>query len=170
MANVLSRIILFLSSYIPLWIIFAVMTLRERPYLGSIFIGLAILSLLGTLLYMRLVQRLQGIGMRIGIIRRKDSDTMSYIASYVIPFAATAFNDIEQVVSLVIFLVVLCVVYVNTGMIHINPLLSILGYNLYEVEDDQGNSYFLMSKRRLRRGDDVTAIDVAESIFVEKKS
>ncbi|MFC4172477.1 hypothetical protein ACFOYU_10435 [Microvirga sp. GCM10011540] len=170
MANALTRIILFLSSYIPLWVIFAIMTLRERPYLGAFFIVLAVASLLGTLLYMRLVQQLQGIGMQIGIIRRKDSDTMSYIASYVIPFAATAFSDVEQVASLAIFLGVLCVVYVNTGMIHINPVLSILGYNLYEIEDQNGNSYFLMSKRRLRRGDDVTAIDVAESIFVEKKS
>lgn len=170
MANALSRLILFLSSYIPLWVIFAIMTLRERPYLGAFFIVLAVASFLGTLLYMRLVQQLQGVGMQIGIIRRKDSDTMSYIASYVIPFAATAFSDVEQVASLAIFLGVLCVVYVNTGMIHINPMLSILGYNLYEIEDQNGNSYFLMSKRRLRRGDDVTAVDVAESIFVEKKS
>lgn len=170
MANALARIILFLSSYIPLWVIFAIMTLRERPYLGAFFIVLAVASFLGTLLYMRLVQQLQGVGMQIGIIRRKDSDTMSYIASYVIPFAATAFSNFEQVISLAIFLGVLCVVYVNTGMIHINPVLSILGYNLYEIEDQNGNSYFLMSKRRLRRGDDVTAIDVAESIFVEKKS
>ncbi len=95
---------------------------------------------------------------------------MSYIASYVVPFAATALDSFEQVIALAIFLIVLCIVYVNTSMIHINPLLSVLGYNLFEIEDSDGNAQFLISKRRVRRGETVNVIDIADGIFMEKRS
>jgi hypothetical protein len=170
MANVLTRFLLFLSSYIPLWVIFAVITARDHIYVACGFGTLALFSFFGTLYYLRRVQTFSGVNIAIGIIRRQDSETMSYIASYVVPFAATSLDSFEQVVALAIFLAVLCVVYINTSMIHINPLLSILGYNLYEVEDSEGDTKFLISRRRIRRGDMVVAIDIADGIFMEKSA
>jgi hypothetical protein len=117
-----------------------------------------------------LAQRFAGIDMAVGVIRRKDSDTMSYIASYIIPFAATPFDKIDQTIALGIFLAVLCAVYINSSMIHINPLLALMGYNLYEIEDTDGNPYFLISKRSLRRGETVRGIDLANNIFLEKRA
>src|SRR4051812_33899223 len=98
MANWFSRFILFLSSYIPLWVIFGIITARDWRYLSLSFGVLAIVSFLGTLIFLRAVQSFQGIQLVVGVIHRKDSETMSYIASYVIPFAATAFDKLEQVV------------------------------------------------------------------------
>ncbi len=169
MANTFARFILFLSSYIPLWAIFGVMTVRDSPWLGGLFFFLAVASLAGAVIFLRAVQNFQGVEVKVGIVQRRDSETMSYIASYVIPFAATAFDKSEQVVALCIFLLVLCVVYVNSSMIHINPLLSLMRYRLYELEDDTGNSIFLISKRNLRRGVSLRAIDLANNIFVEKR-
>lgn len=170
MANAFTRLVLFLSSYIPLWVIFAVVTWQEKRTLALSFGAVAVLSFIGAVLYLRLVQHLAGIDMSVGIIRRKDSDTMSYIASYIIPFAATPFDKIDQIIALAIFLVVLCAVYINSSMIHVNPLLSLMGYNLYEIEDAEGNLYFLMSKRNLRRGEVVRGIDLANNIFLEKRT
>lgn len=168
MANVGARFLLFLSSYIPLWVIFAVIAAREHIFVAYGFGTLALISFFGTLLYLRRVQTFSGINISIGIIRRQDSETMSYIASYVVPFAATSLDSFEQVVALGIFLAVLCIVYINTSMIHINPMLSILGYNLFEIEDSEGDTKFLVSRRRLRRGNTVVAIDIADGIFMEK--
>ena len=170
MANAFARFILFLSSYIPLWVIFAIITLRTMRGVSIGFVVLSVVRLAGTVIFRRLVQGFEGIEMPVGVIRRKDSDTMSYIASYIIPFAATAFDKTEQVVALAVFLVVLCAVYINSSMIHINPILSLMGYNLYEIEDTDGNPYFLISKRNLRRGDTVKAIDLANNIFLEKRA
>lgn len=169
MANVFTRFVLFLSSYIPLWVIFAVVTWEEKRMLAIGFGAAAVLSFIGTVLYLRLAQRLAGIDLMVGVIRRKDSDTMSYIASYIIPFAATPFDKIDQTIALVIFLAVLCAVYVNSSMIHVNPLLSLMGYRLYEIEDADGNPYFLISKANLRRGETVRGIDLANNIFLEKR-
>ncbi|RRY19345.1 hypothetical protein EGJ57_11775 [Brucella anthropi] len=45
------------------------------------FALLAGVSLFETLIYIRHVQRMNGIQISVGIIRRQDSETMSYIAS-----------------------------------------------------------------------------------------
>jgi hypothetical protein len=170
MANAFARFILFLNSYIPPWVIFAIITPHTLPKVSMGFSVLTLASFARTVIFLSLVQGFGGIEMPVGVVRRKDSDTMSYIASYIIPFAATAFDKTEQVVALGVFLVVLCAVYINSSMIHINPLLSLMGYNLYEIEDADGNPYFLISKRSLRRGDAVKAIDLANSIFLEKRA
>lgn len=170
MANAFARFILFLSSYIPLWVIFAIITMRTMWWVAIAFAVLAALSFFGTVIFLCVAQRFEGIEMAVGVIRRKDSDTMSYIASYIIPFAATSFNKMEQVAALGVFLVVLCAVYISSNMIHINPLLSLMGYNLYEIEDPDGNPYSLVSRRNLRRNDTVKAIDLATDIFLEKRS
>jgi hypothetical protein len=107
MANTFARFILFLSSYIPLWVIFALVTLHDRRSLAIAFTVIAALSLVGTVIFLRVAQGLAGIDMAVGVIRRKDSETMSYIASYIIPFAATPFDKSEQIVALAVFLVVL---------------------------------------------------------------
>jgi len=169
MPNAFTRFVLFLSSYIPLWVIFALVTWHDRRSIAITFVVIAALSFAGALVFLCAVQRFAGIEMPVGVIRRKDGETMSYIASYIIPFAATPFDKPEQIAALGIFLVVLCAVYIRSAMIHINPLLSLLGYNLYEIEDADGNPYFLISRRGLRRGETVRVIDLANGIFVEKR-
>lgn len=169
MANVFARFLLFLSSYIPLWVIFAVITVKEHAYVASGFACLAVLSFLGMIFFLRQVQSLSGVKISIGTVRRQDSETMSYIASYVVPFAATSLDQFEQVVSLGIFLFVLCIIYVNTSMIHINPILSALGYRLFEIEEASGGAQFLISRRRIGRGETIDAISIAEGIVMEKR-
>lgn len=93
---------------------------------------------------------------------------MGYIATYVIPFAATKLDDPTQLASLAIFFLALAVVYINSGLIHINPTLSLLGYKIYEVEDSEENAFPLISRRSIRKGDTVLAIDVAEGVFIEQ--
>ena len=168
MANLFARSVLFLSSYIPLWIIFAIITYRAHTYVSAGFALVALGSLILTFLYLRSAQSLHGLEIPVSAIRRQDSETMSYIASYVIPFAATALDDVKQVTALAVFLMVLWLVYVNSSMIHINPTLTIIGYRLYEIEDAKGNPLFLLSRRRVQKGETVKAVDIAEGIFVEK--
>jgi hypothetical protein len=168
MANLPTRFVLFLSSYVPLWIIFGIVSICPHPYIGWAFFFLAAVSAIVTMLFLREVKALQGLNVTLTKIHRRDSETMSYIASYIIPFAATSLDKIEQVLSLLVFFSVLCLVYVNSAMIHINPLLTIIGYRLYEIEDSNGDTIFLISERRLHRGDTVSAVDIAEGIFLEK--
>lgn len=168
MPSILSRLTLFFSSYVPLWVIFSIVTREKNWHASLAFLVLSILSIVGTFIFFSVVQRLAPVSHRVVQITRKDSDTMSYIASYVVPFAATTLTDADQAFALAIFLGVLGVVYVNSGMIHVNPLLSAAGYNLYEVESADGTPSVVLTRRRIKRGDTLSIIDIGDDVFVEK--
>jgi hypothetical protein len=94
---------------------------------------------------------------------------MSYIASYLIPFVALPFSGWQQGIALLILIVVLGIVYVNSNMIHINPMLNLLGYHLYEITvEDSKETYSLITRRRMGRGETLHLIDIGEGIFLEK--
>lgn len=95
---------------------------------------------------------------------------MSYIASYVIPFLAVPFNGLEQALSLIIFFIVLGVIYVNSNMIHINPMLNIIGYTLYDVTLESGSTHSLITRRHIVRGESLSVVKIGEDILMEKRT
>ena len=168
MPSFLSRVILFFSSYVPLWVIFSIVISEKNWQASAAFLILSIISTVGAVIFFTNVQKIAPVSHTVTQITRKDSDTMSYIASYVVPFAATTLTDINQAIALAIFLLVLGVVYVSSGMIHVNPLLSAAGYNLYEVESSDGTPSVVLTRGRIKRGDTLSLIDIGDDIFVEK--
>ncbi len=94
---------------------------------------------------------------------------MGYIASYIIPLVTLPLDGWQQISVLLIFVVVLGIVYINSDMIRINPMFSILGYHLYEITVENGaESFSLITRRRVRRGETIRLIDIGRNIFVEK--
>ncbi len=162
----LARIILFLSSYGPLWLIFFVNS--YSTWAGWISLALGVLGTGAAILLLSRTKGAASVPLKVAKVRRKDSDTMGYIATYVLPFAATKPDDPVQMISLLIFFVALASIYVNSGLIHINPTLSILGYRIFEVEDGSENAYPVITKRAIRKDDILQLVDVADGVFVEK--
>ena len=68
-----------------------------------------------------------------------------------------------------IFLFALCVVYINSNMVYLNPMLNLLGFRLYEVTLRDGGEHFLLTRRRVVRGETLSAIKVGEDILMEKR-
>jgi hypothetical protein len=83
-------------------------------------------------------------------VRRRDGEAMSYIVTYLLPFLAVPFGNFEQAVSMGIFFLVLAVLYVNSDMIHINPMLNLLGFHIYEIELKNGEIHSIITRRRVR--------------------
>jgi hypothetical protein len=80
--------------------------------------------------------------------RPQDGEVLAYIATYLIPFLGLDLSKRDDVVVLCGFLLVLMVVYINSSMLFVNPLLSIAGYHSFDVEDPDGHSYTLIARRR----------------------
>lgn len=171
MPNVFVRVMLFVSSYFPLALIYGIFLVKAHPVWAAAIVFFGLLGLLIMLIYfLGAAQGKAASHETIASVQQHDGDTMSYIASYLIPFVSFPLGDWTQVTAIVIFLVVLLIVYVNSNMIYINPMLSILGYHLYEVEFAQGKlSHYLISTRRLWRDDSVTVIRIGDGMFLEKR-
>ena len=66
-------------------------------------------------------------------ISNRNSEAIGYIATYIVPFMASDFSSLFECVVFVIVMGLIYVIYKNSNMILINPLLNIR-YSLLDVE------------------------------------
>jgi len=169
MANFLFRTLLFLSSYFPLTSIFFVLFIDKNRLAAFFILFVGLIGLIGMCIYfLCTAQRIGPELIRVDSIQRRDGEAMSYIVSYVIPFLAVPFSGWKQGIALAIFFMVLGILYVNSNMIHINPMLNLMGYYLYEVTIENGSVLFIITRSRIGRGDSLSVIDIGENIRLEK--
>lgn len=170
MPSVLLRYLLFVSSYFPLALISFFLFIEQQPIWAVIVLAIGSLGLIIMLVFfLRLALRLAPIQEKVTGLQGRDGEAMGYIASYLIPFVAIPFGGWQQGVALLIFIVVLSIVYVNSNMIHINPMLNLVGYHLYEITIEHSDTpHPLITRRRVVRGETLLLIDVGSGIFLEK--
>jgi hypothetical protein len=128
------RIVLFLSSYAPLMFIFALRLWEKNRWASGTFAAVGVLSAAVLALFVWRAHRLATLRVTVDSITSKDAVAMSYIVSYVIPFIDLPFDDWRNAASLAIFFVMLGVIYINTNMIHINPMLNMAGLRVPHQE------------------------------------
>lgn len=164
------RVMLFLSSYSPLWLAFAVLLCTNMLAAAVGFVVLSVASVWGLFGYLRWCRKhKQAFTSKLDAIEQKDGDVMSYVASYLVPFFAISFTSWQQILVLVIFLLVLLVVYVNSNMIAINPMLYIGKFHVYEIElENSPRSHIYIARKRLYRGDPIRYVRLNDDIFLEK--
>lgn len=172
MPSVLLRYLLFVSSYFPLALIFFLLFIEQQPIWAGIVLAIGLLGFIIMLVFfLQLAPRLAPIQEKVTSLQGRDGEAMGYIASYLIPFVAIPFGGWQQGVALLIFIGVLSIVYVNSNMIHINPMLNLVGYHLYEITIEHSESpHVLITRRRVVRGEILRLIDVGSGIFLEKGS
>lgn len=168
MPSLLTRLLLFLSSYFPLAVILAILFFEKNVWLAVAFLVAGSIGVIGLMIYLSIAQRISPIQVTVKGYQRKDSEAMSYILSYLIPFVVTPSDEWHKAVSLGLFFVVLGLVYVNTNMTHVNPMLNIFGYRIYEASLEDGSIHALITKRRIKRGHTVSVIEVDDDVLLEK--
>lgn len=167
MPNVGGRLLLFLSSYFPLTLVIFFLLLNKhwKTSWGVLIGGTA--CFLTLLIYLKSLRTRAPIRVKVAEFKRRDGEVMSYIASYLIPFLTFSFSGWEQIVSLVIIFIVLGIIYVNSNMIQINPMLNVLGYSLYEVTLEGGSVHSLITRQRPSRGQNLSVAKIGDDILME---
>jgi hypothetical protein len=67
-------------------------------------------------------------------------------------------------------LFVIGLLYVNSNMIYTNPVLNIVGYHTFEIEDSEGKTTALVCKRAyVRTGSEINAISIGDYVLLEKR-
>jgi hypothetical protein len=146
MPRLIFRITLFLSSFAPL---FALMAFENRhvplafwPLIAACIIGVA-----GLAAVMHALRSEVGAGIKVAHAVPKDGEVLSYIAAYLVPFLAVDLSKTNDAVLFSGFLAVLCIVYINSNMIFVNPLLSIAGFHTFEVSDKYSNVFTVLTRQ-----------------------
>lgn len=159
------RILLFLSSYAPLFWILAYRN-RHDTATWIVLAATGVLAALGLLAVMLSYRGAKGVPITIAHCKPRDAEVLSYVASYLIPFFAIDLSKIDDRVTLVAFLFVLGVVYVNSSLLLVNPLLSLARYRAWDIEDNSGHEYLLVTRKIPKPKDIVEPIKVGEYLRV----
>lgn len=156
----IAQFVLFATSYIPLFILIAFRQISENiSFLiwgglntESIIIciqkfGLSIfsivISILGLIGYRWTFQNLKKVspnGDNVTVLKidNKNSESIGYIATYIVPFLFQSFDGWYELFSLFFLMVIIYRIYINSNLILINPILS-FKYSLFEIEYKQQN-------------------------------
>lgn len=169
MPTLLIRIVLFFSSYSPLALIVAIHLWEHhrRSALGSL--AIAVSSVLGLAFFLLKARGLAPSQMHVADVKSRDGDIMSYIVTYVLPFLAVKLEDTVDVLSFGVILVVVGVLYVNSNLIYVNPLLNLRGYHLFEVVDSNRKTVMLVTKSPyIRNESSIRVVSLGDYVVLEK--
>jgi hypothetical protein len=167
MPSLLSRTMLFLSSYAPLFTILAIRNWGSR-YVSAGFLGLSAVSIVWLLAFLRQALGLTPVTIAVDRATSRDGDIVSYIVSYLLPFLGIDFARPADLLSLLVLLIVIALLYVHSNLIYVNPLLAALGYHLIEVEEPNGKASIMITRRHyVRPGTRLRVIPAGDLISLE---
>lgn len=146
--GVLTKPLMFLSSYAPLLVLLAIRF--DDCWLRIVCVGLAILGFVGLFVLMRLQHQQPEYQGRYSLteVRQAGEGASSYLAGYLLPFVTAGKPDALDIVAYVGFFLVAYVVATRTGIIQVNPTLFLFGYRIYSVTDSVGSQRYLLSKSK----------------------
>ena len=152
----LRRIILFISSYIPLYILLIIKNILERCTIeGHFSISIArlrnahffdeindyaivVLSLLsiGSYLYLRTITKKDS-GIHYYEVKDVEDQTGSvyfnYISVYLLSCLGLSLNRIVDVFTLIFLMILVGYIYISNHMTYMNPVLQFMGFKIYDV-------------------------------------
>lgn len=157
-----TKILLFLTSYIPLFLIISMSippidpVYSSPPLIRGYWVAVTwpvILTVCvsGLLMYIlsKLMEYHSGLSQTTEKYERsqqKNELLSSYLLVYVFVFAGLNFSDPVDWVILCIFLMMLLILQVKSEMLHVNPMLGLMGYNIYEVSGEYRNFLVISNK------------------------
>ena len=172
MTTKFSKWILYLSSYIPLYLIFVVsnlfdiyssyITLNEKNlynlnnlilvtkvnfFLIIFFICISIVSLILLMLILNVVGRSSEY-MDFYEIKKNNKSINEYILVYILPFITVQTNDYKELTIFIIIFLLIGILSVKNDLVYINPILYIMKFNIYSFKEtnDSLEESILISK------------------------
>jgi len=168
MPNLPTRVVLFLSSYTPLFLIMAVKYGKGHCYFALAMVLLGVVSVALLLFYLKRSSNLAIDNVTVEKISGKDTEAMSYIVTYLIPFLDIKIDELSSSIALLLLFFVVGVLYVNSNLIYINPTLNLLRYHLFEIELEGGKTSALLSKRSfVERSTSIAVVSLGEQVLLE---
>ena len=174
-----AQLALFGLSYSPLLIILAVKTLIamteiwvfvQQFWAVTLIICFLVYSSFGTIFLLRNLKSTSKTNQQKIIVKNiadKSAETISYIATYIIPFVYDVQNGYDMLFMLFV-LAIIYLIYVNSSLVAINPILAIL-YGLYEIEyEEMGKNRSIIviaSNKYIVEGDEINIYPIGRKLY-----
>lgn len=110
----------------------------KNPVIGLVIVGTSLVSLL----FLRCIMNSLSGGELITVKQsvRNPSDLMNYTVPYMVAFIGVDLSDGPKVAGFIVFMLFMFMLTYKTRQLFMNPILAVLGYNLYDIEYDINKS------------------------------
>jgi len=161
-----AKIVLFLSSYSPLYVIVAlrahdavhsILGYRLEPvgvgpvelsYLSIGSVILTVVSVVFLALMIRMNRTRQGQLSEIEQYRNRSDMFTEYLLVYIFPFIVFEFSNVFDVAAFLVLFVTVAAIVIRSNRLFVNPVLVGFSYRVYEVETEHDRR-ILLTKDRL---------------------
>jgi len=144
--TLVSRGVLFLSSYAPLFLILGIRSWSSNTVEGIAFVALGLVSIGGSAAVIRAVDTIEPSPMHVVSASSKSGETTGYLVTYVLPFLSLGTSSPADILSLAVLLVTFGLVFINSDLVLVNPVIAVMGFRLFEVEVPNGVTYLIIGK------------------------
>jgi len=164
---------LFLSSYLPLFLIFAV---RNWPNcLANFILVFVIIYSLVWAAIIWITKKTTLESYKVLKVDNKAKDALSYLIPYIISFASFDLAKWQDIGSLFILLAIVFVISMHSELIYINPMLYIFKYRVYDVEvckpylgcENSINKIVLIANREIKKNTNINIRDLEGNIMLD---
>ena len=188
------KLILFLTSYSPLFVCIIVRQLYyNRSFLHfvgfdkidilcllqkiglSIFLGfLLVFVTLLTIIFIKNLRSISKNGNNVTVksISNKNAESIGYIATYIIPFLFQSFDELGDIIPLLILLIIIYRIYVTSSLLLVNPVLN-CRYSLFEMEyEEKGEikqGLMISPFRDIYESDNIKIFNIGYKLFYVNK-
>lgn len=146
----MTKIILFVSAFVPMYILFLTNLIMELVNQNLTFnitntcvlIGLFILTLIGTLGLLVIVKKKGKFDKEIKIVTKKnltDQHFLNYFSLFVLLALTFDLSKIAFICVFIVILIFIGIVYIKNNIFYVNPLLNIMGYSFYDITFKTGD-------------------------------
>ena len=186
----LAQFALFVSSYLPLFILIIARQVSENMdsfhWAGftseglktlilkfGLSLVLTIASLIGLFGYVQTLGNIEevaknGYPVKVKDVKNKNSESIGYIATYIIPFLFQSFNGWFECLSVLFLMAIIYRIYINSSLLLINPLLS-FRFAIYEIEyienDKTKNGLIISRDKYLQDDSDIKIYEIGHKLY-----
>src|SRR5690625_5099646 len=157
--RLLQKILFYLSSFIPLYLLLVIQNVQIRNSKGKLFntkeffnqftntsitvslfwsvlLILFLLSLFGVFLFFLVYAKKEG---RVATIKNTEfirEDTMGYIVTYIVPLLSMNIESSRSLLINFLLFIIIGTFYVRNDQVFMNPLYNVFGYNVFSADKD----------------------------------
>ena len=180
----LIRYTLFLLAYIPIYIVGALKnidpTLVDKAgkkltitqvlsnnHIPLAFLCLTIVLIIYFKIYSRLALKPKGNPIfTIKKISPQHKEYITYLGTYILPFVGMKTTNFFDIIAVVFMFLTIGFIFSKTNLIYTNPTLAFFGYEIFEIEDENGNKIDCITKDTLKEGDKPKGIKLGNKTFI----
>lgn len=164
------KLLLFVSSYIPLYIIFIIQNYSSQLlvfFFGSLIVTIVVML---TIIYVLIRRLSQSTLLQVEDVENLNKVNLEYFVVYIVPFLGIDILSLNTDLALLFLFVIIGFMYVRSDSIFMNPTFTLIGLNIFKLKTANKGDVVLITRNTPKKNKPSSALQLTEGIFVDTKS